>query len=206
MAIRGTTLFSTRRADKVEGAMVRKAQVYKEKVSAAVELLLWLIFVAVGLWHLGRMPEVHMFAGFDPTWWPQGVLILVLIVAVAQFLARMRNASLAQAQPSAGEPIDQPSPSRVWENVNARTIATFLVPVLYIILMPRMGFVISTPLFFAIYLYVLGERRPRLIAGLAVAVPAVFITLFLRIFYIDLPIGSWPGFYEFGDWFLRMLL
>ena len=70
------------------------------------------------------------------------------------------------------------------------------MPLAYACLIPRAGFYATTPVFVALYLLLLGERRPLVLVGVSLLVFALVSLVFVMLFYTALPTGTWPGFYE----------
>ncbi len=63
----------------------------------------------------------------------------------------------------------------------------------YFFALPAFGFFWTTPVFFAALMRVTGERRPRVLLGLATAVPLFLFFLFRDLFQLPLPRGSFLG-------------
>ena len=121
--------------------------------------------------------------------------------AVAQFLLRLRARTGVAADPvgllrslrAAGSP------------QNLRLAAALGLPLLYVFLMPWTGFYATTPVFLVAYLYCLGERRPRLLVVVSAVVYGLIILVFGSLFYVALPTGTLPGFYDFSNWLLVLI-
>ena len=64
---------------------------------------------------------------------------------------------------------------------------------LYIALLPRLGFLIATPPFFAGLMVVYGERRPVVVAVFSFAAAALLYLAFRHGFQIILPQGVLRG-------------
>ena len=65
-----------------------------------------------------------------------------------------------------------------------------LVIALYFSALRWFGFFWSTPFFFAGLMWVSGERRPRVLLVLAIAVPLFLFFLFRDLFQLPLPKGN----------------
>jgi hypothetical protein len=138
---------------------------------------------------------------FGATGWPRTILVLIALVALAQLVLGLR-AAITDPRP----PPTRPGP---WERLRIyglgralRVGLTFALPITYVALLPGTGFYLTTPFFLLAYLYLLGERRPgRLLAGTFV-VYALMVVLFTTVFYVALPVGNWPGFYDVNNWLL----
>jgi hypothetical protein len=69
--------------------------------------------------------------------------------------------------------------------------------------MPRTGFYVTTPLFLIAYLYLLGERRWRYLVGVALFIYGLMVLIFTTVFYVALPVGNWPVFYDINNWLVQ---
>ena len=72
----------------------------------------------------------------------------------------------------------------------SRAAAGLLLTGFYFAALPAFGFFWSTPVFFAALMRVTGERRPRVLLGLAIVVPLFLFFLFRDVFQLPLPRGS----------------
>lgn len=86
-----------------------------------------------------------------------------------------------------------------------KRLATFGIPILFLFMIPRMGYYVSAPLFIAGFMYLLGERRPLYLIVTSFLIYAVTLFVFTRLLFVPLPEGAWPGFYEISNWILVLL-
>jgi hypothetical protein len=134
--------------------------------------------------------------------WPRAVILLMALMALAQFVLRLYQRASAPTQSmadrAAGRDETPPRSPRDWLKI----AAGFALPLAYVFLLPRAGFYVTTPFFLAAYLRLLGERRP---AALVVCPLAIYIAInlvFTKLFYVALPTGNWPGFYDVSNWLI----
>jgi hypothetical protein len=135
--------------------------------------------------------------------WPRAIVVAIAAGAVAQFLLRLRARARLAARPGAS-----PEPAAAWDAdlMTSLSLAAALgLPLLYVLLMPRAGFYATTPPFLAAYLYLLGERRVRFLVGVPLLIYALVMLIFSSLFYVALPTGTWPGFYDFSNWLLVLV-
>ena len=64
--------------------------------------------------------------------------------------------------------------------------------------MQDIGFYVLAPLFAAAVIWLMGERRVRLIAAVAALITCVLLLLFVSLLYVGLPAGNVSPFYEIG--------
>ena len=125
--------------------------------------------------------------------WPRAVILLMAITAVVQHL--MRRARPADVTI---EEADEGGSALLM-------VGLFLVPLVYAWLLPRTGFYLTTPVFLGAYLLYVGERRWMVILGTTVIISVVVNLIFTKLFYVALPVGNWPGFYDVNNWLLTVI-
>jgi hypothetical protein len=140
--------------------------------------------------------------------WPRAVILLIALGAIAQFAIRRRQWTASAPLRQSGEAVDAANaPEGLPRDsiARAKLAAALGLPLLYVYLLPFTGFYATTPFFLAAYLFLLGERRPLVLVGAPLIIYAVINLVFTRLFYVALPTGNWPGFYDFSNWFLVTL-
>lgn len=138
---------------------------------------------------------------FGTVGWPRTILVLMAICAVGWCGTELRRSrgphqSIAEQLPR-GEPVT----AQAWLKI----LGTFLLPLLYVWLLPRMGYFATTPFFIAGYAILFGQRRLRNIVLVVCIVWGTSILVFAKLLYVPLPTGNWPGFYEFSNALLRLV-
>lgn len=165
------------------------------------ELAVWLV-LAGGAYALSfRFDQPIGGYRFGAAGWPRAIAALILAVALVQFAVRFAGAQRAHP----GEPA-APFWSQFFAGgarANLTVAAAFALPILYVLLLPRTGFYLTTPLFLIAYLYVLGERRWRHLIGVSLVIYALMVLVFTTVFYVALPVGNWPVFYDLNNWLLE---
>lgn len=169
--------------------------------AALVEAGVWLA-LAGGAWALTyQFDEPLVVYRLGAAAWPRALIALIAGVALCQLAARLGWLGRRHAAPQVLEGArEAPAPG-----VYVKRAATFALPLVYLVLLPRAGYYAVTPFFLSGYMYLLGERRLRHLAGTALLIYALVLLAFTRIFFVPLPTGVWPGFYEFSHWFLSVI-
>ncbi len=169
------------------------------------------LWFEVGVWlAIGLTAYVMTFEFDDPiqgyrlgaTAWPRAIIFGILGVAILQLLLALRKAGAAkktglqeadQAQPRAGE-----------GKQFLKVVLAFSMPLFYLLLMPRTGFYLTTPAFLMAYLFLLGERRWIRLIQVTAIIYAIMIIVFTTVFFVPLPVGYWPIFYDVNNWLLQV--
>lgn len=166
------------------------------RLPARLGLLFWLVLAATFYGLTFRFDDAGGNFAWGPAAWPRAVLLLMMVAAIVNYIA---NRPGREASGGAGWSMDR------GEIVG--TLAMIAAPLVYVWLMPRMGFYVATLVFLPVYMRLLGERRWPYVAGVTVFLFVVVNLMFTRLFYVALPTGRWPGFYDVSNWlvtFIRM--
>jgi len=134
--------------------------------------------------------EFEQVAGrIGPDAWPKLILVLMLAAAVWGIVTSLWGSKGAadESEVEAAEDLVRPPeihPVQVWLAIAATVV--------YLLLLPVLGFFLAT-IAFCCVLMILGEfRRPLPLGLLSVGISAVFMFLFMRVVYVALPAGVAP--------------
>ncbi len=72
-------------------------------------------------------------------------------------------------------------------------------------LLEDFGFYATAPVFALGVMYLMGERRIKLMTGIAALVFGLLLLLFVKLLYVGLPTGNIRPFYDFGNWVVTIL-
>ena len=86
-----------------------------------------------------------------------------------------------------------------------RILSTFGLPFVYLVLLPRTGYFVTTPLFLVAYMLVFRERSLKYMLATAALLYLGSLAIFSKLLFVPLPTGNWPGFYDFSNWLLKIL-
>jgi hypothetical protein len=152
----------------------------------------------------GFADEVGSFA-WGAASWPRGVIFVIAISAVFQFYLQLKRAHRLQSFAPSSEEMASEDSSNEPPVDYRRALGVFLMPLVYLLALPRIGFYIATPVFLAGFIYYLGERRWGLILAVTLFIYGLVNLVFTKLFYVALPTGIWPGFYDFSNWFITAI-
>lgn len=164
-----------------------------------VETAIWL-FIAVGMWIYSYefdRPIAHYEYGVMS--WPRVVLALLAVFAIFSFVVQRRRLLATEETGGVGA-ADLSASTGNYTGVQtaALILATFALPLVYVWLLPGMGFFALTPFFIAGYMYIFRQRKLIHLTFTSFLIYAALTFIFSRLLYLPLPTGYWPGFYEFG--------
>ena len=147
--------------------------------------------------------EIGSFA-WGAASWPRGVILLIVVGAIFQFYLQLKISYRVEAYAPASQDAQDEGVSEPPVDYR-RALGVFLIPLVYLLALPRIGFYIATPVFLAGFIYYLGERRWGLTLGVTFFIYGLVNLVFTRLFYVALPTGTWPGFYDFSNWFVTAI-
>ncbi|MBE9558174.1 MAG: tripartite tricarboxylate transporter TctB family protein [Proteobacteria bacterium] len=132
---------------------------------------------------------------FGASGWPRAIIAMIFLGAAGQFVQDLRKAKT--------DPVSDPGYFSQFSEHGAYFIIrmglTLALPLVYAMLLQGMGYYFLTPFFLGFYLYLTGERRATMLIFVPLSIYGVITVIFTRVLYVGLPIGYWPGFYDFGN-------
>lgn len=168
----------------------------------SVSALVWF-----GFWMILAIGAFALSFGFDrplgiydygTAAWPRMAILIIAAAAVMQLRADWQRGTPAARMPAAAG--TGPSAATI-----AHVAVMLGVPVLYGLLLDRVGFYALTPLFVAIMLMLGGERRPLRVLLVTTVIYGVILLLFTLVLFRQMPVGTIQIFYDFSNWLLVLL-
>jgi hypothetical protein len=174
---------------------------------ALVELGIWIAITATAFGLTFQFNEPLEQYRYGAAGWPRviiyGIVFFALIQMIWRFIGPERKGAIMGM---AEDHIDAATPLEARSiKVHLKHFATFAAPLLYLYLVPRMGFYILTPFFIGGYMRLLGETRLRYLVGTTLLIYALTILIFLELLFVPLPVGNWPGFYDINSLFVSVI-
>ena len=133
---------------------------------------------------------------YGATGWPRFILLAIMIGATFQAIFKYLNWEGTDEAES--DSAGTPDAARHWTQ-KLVTVAIFAVPLIYLWLLPRTGFYLTTPFFIVAYLAVLNVRSWKPFVGVTAVVYGLILLIFTRLFYVALPVGNWQPFYDINN-------
>lgn len=135
--------------------------------------------------------------------WPRVLFAAILVFATIQLLVTLRQYTHDPSEQQVLSENDETDAGLL--TLGGLPLRTFIVPLIYIALLSPVGFFVATPPFLAGVMISMGERRPIHIIVVTTLIYALTILVFIKLLYVPLPVGTWPGFYDIGNWLLTMV-
>lgn len=171
---------------------------FSKKALVWLGFLFWICFASTAIaLTFGFTGEIANYK-YGAAGWPRVLFTGIIVVAIIQLLVSLRN--FTQCPSESPERITDRSSTPV--SIAGLPLKTLAAPVIYVAFLPQVGFFAATPIFLASVMLIMGERRLPIIAAVTAGIYAFVLLVFVKLLFVPLPIGSWPGFYEFGNWLL----
>ena len=163
-----------------------------------VEGLVIMLAAAGYLWEAGNVPEFYQLPDAPgPTTFPYLLGIVFALAGLWQLVSPLELYKQALAGAPAAAAPEAPTSEAVgaatswWAQIasNWHFYALWLVVLLYLWFMPDLGFPLATFLLLASFTWLLGETRPAVYLGLALAATAFIYMSFKYGLNVRLPLG-----------------
>ena len=193
----------------------------------------WLA-IALGMWiYSFRFDGEFPAYLWGPVAWPRAVLAAIVVLALVQLVVRTVVERRAESVAGDGDPdgrddarhamrgsgdgdgVESPdagvgepdAPGAAYSGLDARLriVATFTLPLLYLVALPRTGYFVTTPLFLVAYMLAFRERNLKYMLATTAGLYVGSLAIFSKLLFVPLPTGNWPGFYDFSNWLLEIL-
>ena len=166
-----------------------------------VEWAIWIAVLAWVFWQTQRFDrEIAQYA-FGAAGWPRALCIAAALGATGQLIyriAEIRRGRAAGPETAAPEPA-APEGQRpgLWQR--AKHLPIFIFPLIYLYLVPSVGFYVVTPFFSLGLLLILEVHSLRSLLVVTCVIYGLVLLLFTRLFYVALPVGRIEAFYDINN-------
>lgn len=170
------------------------------------EVVFWIGFAALAYYFSFEFDQEIEIYIFGASGWPRVVIALIVLAALCQLIQDLVRQKQTKAEPAAQAPSAKPDLPRDEQRAYViRMAAVMTLPVAYALVLDYSGFYVTTPFFIALYLYVTGERRPRMLIAVPIIIYLLLLFFFTKLLYVGLPVGYTSPFYEISNWLLVLL-
>jgi putative tricarboxylic transport membrane protein len=152
---------------------------------ARADRVIGLLLIGLAAWYYWLSGDIEVGLASDrlgPRFFPRGLAVLL---GAASFLLILRTFG---PRARTGAPVQSAEGER-----SDRLVATLLLSAAYLLLLPRVGFLLLTPVYLAAFTWLLGYRRWAPLLGTAVGVTMALYLVFARALRVRLPPGLLDG-------------
>lgn len=137
---------------------------------------------------------------FGADGWPKVILASLAFGATAQLALNIMTSTPDQTHNDKQATITGNGATNRWQQ-----FGIFALPFVYLWFMHRTGFFFATPIFILTYLWILEVRRWTYLIAVSLGVYVFILFVFVRLFYVAIPVGAWPIFYDFSNWIIPII-
>lgn len=167
------------------------------RLAPLVEWAVWMALALAAWLQTARFAEPIAEYRYGADGWVKAICIAIAVGATGQMLlAVSRGRSIAGA--AAAE-----SAQAGWGR-RLQRLGIFVLPLVYLWLMPTMGFYLLTPAFILGMLLLMEVRSPLTLVLVTVIAYGLVLAVFTRWFYVALPTGSAEPFYGWNTEIIRL--
>lgn len=149
------------------------------------EAIAWLVLAGLAYWVAQGFdnPLPHFAPG--AAMWPKVVITLLVISGAVLLVSRFLPQSRREEQAAAYvEEAPDDLPPATW-----RTVALFVLPLIWTYGMHQMGFLLVTPFFLLAFTWLMGVRNWLTLIVFSLTFYAAIVLIFYRLIYTSLPPG-----------------
>ena len=162
-----------------------------------VEWAIWIAVLTWVFWQTQRFDrEIAQYA-FGAAGWPRALCIAAALGATGQLIYRIAEIRRGHVAAKSAEPATDGKRSGLWQR--AKHLPIFIFPLIYLYLVPSVGFYVATPFFILGVLLILEVRSPLTLLGVTGVIYGLVLLLFTRLFYVALPVGRIESFYDINN-------
>ena len=168
-----------------------------------IEAMAWLFVAAIFFIYSFEFNQTIEIYKFGATAWPRSILFLLLLVIIGNLFYQRTNGS--EAQPGRVGITEDDIHDADKSLFSILNIGGFLIlPLIFAWSLKPVGFYAATPIFTALVILLLGERRPTWVIAITLFIYTIIILLFMVVLNAPLPQGTVSPFYDFSAFMLRM--
>jgi putative tricarboxylic transport membrane protein len=174
-----------------------KQRLHKSR-RTVIEAVIWIVGAGV-LWYLsGDFNQALPNYKLGPAFWPRVILGLIVVGAIVMLISALIY-----------DPEHTPEVEAVVEKLSShgervRMVLIFTLPVLYVYGMHKMGFLLVTPIFLLLYMFIFGVHDIKKLFIVCFGIYAALVLVFYKLIFTPLPQGS-GIFYTINGYLLGLI-
>ena len=150
------------------------------------EAVVWLAIAAFAYWAAEPFNKPLPYFAPGAAFWPKVVMVLIAISGLVLLISRLLPQSRREEEHVVYiEEMPDDVPGVSW-----KTVAIFVLPVIWTLAMHKMGFLIPTPFFILAFTWLMGVHEWRTLIGFSLGFYALLVLVFYKIIFTSLPMGA----------------
>lgn len=164
------------------------------------EWAFWILLALIAYSQTGNFSEDIADYAFGASGWPRALCLAIVLGATGQLAYQALTISRSGASAPSDDYKTEPGDSKRltgWRLV--QRLGVFVLPLIYLYVMPSIGFYVATPLFILAFLVLLEVKSPIALVTVTLVVYGLVLLIFTRLFYVALPLGNVESFYNISN-------
>jgi hypothetical protein len=158
-----------------------------ERNGSVWEPVAWLVFAGVVLYMTLDFDAPLPTFKFGAAFWPQ---VIVAIIAVAGCILLASRYIKGRERTESGAEAAFFEDTSVPDRLSPLTLAMFVLPMIWVYGMHKIGFLLATPFFLLAFTWLMGVRKPVKLIGFSFGFYAVLVLVFYTLIFTPLPMGA----------------
>lgn len=151
-----------------------------------IEAGVWLVFAGLAWFFSLEFDKPLPGFKFGAAHWPHVVIVIMVIAAIVLLAAQFLRGAGGDGE---GDQFFDEVEDDVGR-LTPRTVAMFILPLLWVYGMHKTGFLIATPVFLFACTYLMGVRSWKRLIGFTVIFYGVLVLVFYKWVFTPLPMGA----------------
>ncbi len=169
---------------------------------STVPYFIGLAVAAALYWYAGQIAYTHRPGMLGPDFWPK--VVIALMAASCLFEIGRIFLGLKSEAHGVGDALEKDVEEEPAKSYPKLLIGGVILVTVYAFVVDTLGFLLSTFLFLAAFMYLGRYRRHAMVWSVSATITLLAALLFMRFAYVSLPRGT-PPFDAFTD-FIRVML
>lgn len=164
------------------------------------EWAFWILLALIAYSQTGNFSEDIADYAFGASGWPRALCLAIALGATGQLAYQALTISRSGAPAPSDDDETEPGTGKRltgWRLV--QRLGVFILPLIYLYVMPSIGFYVATPLFILAFLILLEVKSPIALLTVTLVVYGLVLLIFTRLFYVALPLGNVESFYNISN-------
>ncbi len=160
----------------------------KSRKQTLIEAAIWLAFATLAYVLAVEFDKPLPTFPLGAAHWPH-VIITVTLIAAGVLIASQFLHGVSKPKDDVTDQIFDEAEDDVGP-LSAQTIAMFILPLLWVLGMHKLGFLVITPFFLLACTWIMGVRSWKILLTFTVSFYAVIVLVFYKLIFTPLPMGA----------------
>ena len=166
--------------------MVSPSNRTASRLSSLIEAGCWLTFIFLAFLYTFDFDDPLPVYDLGPAHWPRMVLLGMLIAGSTLLYSDWKKRHQSVQKDS----VDNRNVTQTSMSLQIRILLIFVLPVFYTFLIHKLGFLLVTPFFLFVYMWLIGVNRLKTLIVCTLGIYAALVIIFVKLIFTYLPPGA----------------